>query len=372
MTTELLTTPFHAMHVAAGAKMVPFAGYDMPVSYPLGVLKEHLHARAQAGLFDVSHMGQVIISGADAAQALERLMPVDVAGLAAGRQRYGLLTNDAGGVRDDLMFSNTGEHIYMVVNAACKADDIAHLKANLSGDVTLSEITDRALLALQGPEAEDVLATLLPDVRDMRFMDYRALDLNGHTLWVTRSGYTGMDGFEISVPNDIAEDFAAALLEHAATEWIGLGARDSLRLEAGLCLYGHELSPEISPIEAGLSWAISKSRRTGGDREGGFSGDTRILNEIANGAARARVGLLPQGRAPLRDGTELYAAQDEGSHIGTVTSGGFGPTLGAPISMALIDTNHSAVGTEIFALLRGKWAPVTVAALPFVPATFKR
>lgn len=368
MTTDDLKTPFHAMHTGAGAKMVPFAGYDMPVSYPLGVLKEHQHTRARAGLFDVSHMGQVILSGPDAEQALERLMPVDVAGLAAGRQRYGLLTNDQGGVRDDLMFANTGEHIFMVVNAACKAADIAHLTENLSGDVQVHEVTDRALLALQGPEAEEVLATLVPHVREMRFMDYRELAFEGQTLFVTRSGYTGMDGFEISIPHAVACDVAQALLDHESTQWIGLGARDSLRLEAGLCLYGHELSPQISPIEAGLTWAISKSRRA----DGGFAGDARILDEIAHGAPRTRVGLRPHGRAPLRDGTQIYAAQDEATHIGTVTSGGFGPTVEGPISMALVDSAHRHVGTELYALLRGKWAPVTITALPFVPASFKR
>ncbi|MBT8412243.1 MAG: glycine cleavage system aminomethyltransferase GcvT, partial [Octadecabacter sp.] len=300
--TDLLQTPLYDLHLELGAKMVPFAGYSMPVQYPAGVMKEHLQTREKAGLFDVSHMGQVILRGQDyaaAARAMETLVPVDICGLAEGRQRYGFFTNDGGGIMDDLMLANRGDHLFVVVNAACKTADIAHMVANLDG-ITVTEITDRALLALQGPKAEAVLAALNPAAADMRFMDVATLTLAGVECWVSRSGYTGEDGYEISVPADQAEALARALLAHEDVEPVGLGARDSLRLEGGLCLYGHDIDDTPTPVEGGLIWAIQKVRRTGGDRAGGFPGADVILAQIAEGAPRKRVGLRPEGRAPMR------------------------------------------------------------------------
>lgn len=373
--SDLRVTPLNAFHRELGAKMVPFAGYDMPVQYKLGVMKEHLHCRAEAGLFDVSHMGQVILRHPDgveaAALALESLVPVDVAGLASGRQRYGFFTNEAGGIMDDLMLANRGDHLFVVVNAACKEADIAHMHAHLTG-CEVEEIGDRALLALQGPKAEAVLEALVPGVADMRFMDVAIMASEFGELWISRSGYTGEDGYEISVPESEAEEFARALLSHDAVEPIGLGARDSLRLEAGLCLYGHDIDEETSPVEARLTWAIQKLRRKGGAREGGFPGADRILAELSDGAARHRVGLRPEGRAPMRGGTELYAEAEGGAPIGRVTSGAFGPTIEAPMSMGYVPSDVSAEGTQLFGDVRGKRQPVTVAALPFTPANFKR
>lgn len=363
--------PLNDLHIELGAKMVPFAGYSMPVQYAAGVMKEHLHTRAAAGLFDVSHMGQVILRGEAVAQAFEALVPVDVMGLAEGRQRYGFFTNDAGGILDDLMFANRGDHLFVVVNAACKADDIAHMRAEMPG-VEVSEITDRALLALQGPKAEAVLATLAPEVAEMRFMDVRTVTLCGAECWVSRSGYTGEDGYEISVPEDAAEALARALLDHAEVLPIGLGARDSLRLEGGLCLYGHDIDTTTTPVEAGLQWAIQKVRRTGGARAGGFPGAERILRELTEGAARKRVGLAPQGRAPMREGVALYPSDGATDQIGMITSGAFGPTVQAPVSMGYVPIDMAAVGTIISAELRGKRAPVEVTSLPFTPANFKR
>lgn len=373
--SELLHLPLEELHVALGAKMVPFAGYLMPVQYKLGVMQEHLHTRAAAGLFDVSHMGQVILRGADyaaVAAALEALVPVDIAGLAVNRQRYGFFTNDAGGLADDLMLANRGDHLFMVINAACKDDDIALLQAGLPAEVTLEVLEDRALLALQGPQAEEVLAGLNPAARDMRFMDVADLTLAGADCWVSRSGYTGEDGFEISVPAAQAEALASALLAHEHVQPIGLGARDSLRLEAGLCLYGHDINATTSPIEAGLGWAIQKVRRNGGARAGGFPGAARILSELDQGAGRARVGLLPEGRAPMREGVALFEAAADGDPVGHVTSGGFGPTVGAPVAMGLVARDHAAAGTQLYGEVRGKRLPVTVVKLPFTPANFKR
>lgn len=372
--SDLRQTPLHALHISLGAKMVPFAGYDMPVQYPMGVLQEHLHTRSKAGLFDVSHMGQVRVSGADdasAAAALERLIPVDIVDLAENRQRYGFFTNDAGGIADDLMLANRGDHVFIVVNAACKAADIAYMTAALP-DVTVTEITDRALLALQGPAAEAVLATFDPRAAAMRFMDVATLTLAGAECWVSRSGYTGEDGYEISVPADQAEALAKALLAHEDVAPIGLGARDSLRLEAGLCLYGHDIDDGTNPAEAALGWAIQKVRRTGGARAGGFVGADVILPALAGGATRKRVGLLPQGRAPMREGVPLYASEDDATQIGTITSGGFGPTVGGPIAMGYLPKDHAMIGTTVWGELRGKRLPLTVAALPFTPANFKR
>ncbi|MBB5515662.1 aminomethyltransferase [Rubricella aquisinus] len=368
MATDLKTTPLHALHLRLGAKMVPFAGYDMPVQYPMGVMGEHNHCRTKAGLFDVSHMGQVRITGSNVAARLEALMPVDVAGLPEGRQRYGLLTNDAGGIMDDLMFANRGDHWFVVVNAACKEADIAHLRANLP-DCDVTEL-DRALLALQGPTAEAAMIDAGIDVAAMRFMDIADFDAFGG-LTISRSGYTGEDGFEISVAPDQAEALAEALLAQEAVAPIGLGARDSLRLEAGLCLYGNDIDTGTTPVEAGLTWAMGKARRAGGAREGGFPGAATILNQIAHGADRRRVGLAPEGRAPMRAGTALHAAPD-GPQIGTITSGGFGPTVGAPVSMGYVPTSHAAEGTALYAALRGKFLPVKVASLPFTKPGFKR
>ena len=371
--TELLQLPLNDLHVALGGKLVPFAGHDMPVQYPAGVLKEHLHVRSQAGLFDVSHMGQVILRPKgtlrETALALEALMPVDVLGLAVGRQRYGLFTDAAGGILDDLMVANRGDHLLVVVNAACKADDIAHMSAQVSGACDVIPITERGLLALQGPLAERALVRLVPGVAAMTFMDVAFLDWQGVQLWVSRSGYTGEDGFEISVPVAALRGLAEALLLQPEVMPIGLGARDSLRLEAGLCLYGHDIDRSTSPVEAGLAWAIQKSRRAGGEREGGFPGAGRILHELAAGPSRRRVGLRPEGRAPMREGTRLYAGDQA---VGQITSGGYGPSVGAPVAMGYVTASHADIGATLMADLRGKLLPVTVAALPFHPTTYKR
>lgn len=368
-------TPLNALHRELGARMVPFAGYEMPVQYPLGVLKEHLHCRAKAGLFDVSHMGQVILraSGgyAAVAAAMERLVPVDLLGLGEGRQRYGVFTNEAGGILDDLMIANRGDHMLVVVNAACKAGDIAHMRAGLP-EVAIEEIADRALMALQGPAAEAVLAALVPEVAAMRFMDVGVFDSGFGTLWISRSGYTGEDGYEISVADAQAEALARALLAHEDVEPIGLGARDSLRLEAGLCLYGHDIDSTTTPVEASLSWAIQKVRRAGGARAGGFPGAERILTELRTGAARARVGLRPQGRAPMREGTALFAESEGGDAVGHVTSGGFGPSIEGPMSMGYVPRALATPGTTLYGEVRGKRLAATVAVLPFTPARFKR
>jgi len=373
--SDLNVTPLNALHHELGARMVPFAGYEMPVQYPLGVMKEHLHCRARAGLFDVSHMGQVILRARggypQVARAMEGLVPVDLLDLGTMRQRYGFFTNDDGGILDDLMLANRGDHMFAVVNAACKADDIAHMRANLSG-VEIEEITDRALLALQGPAAEGVLAAMLPGVAQMRFMDVAVLPSDHGELWISRSGYTGEDGYEISVPADQAEPLARALLAHADVEPIGLGARDSLRLEAGLCLYGHDIDTTTSPVEARLAWAIQKVRRAGGARAGGFPGAARILQELTDGAPRARVGLRPEGRAPMREGTPVFAALEGGEAVGHVTSGAFGPTIQGPVSMGYVPRDRATKGTTVYGEVRGRRMAATVVALPFTPANFKR
>ena len=375
--TNLEQTPLHAMHVAAGARMVPFAGYEMPVQYPLGVMREHLHTRQKAGLFDVSHMGQVELHPTDgkletAMRALEALVPVAVLGLKEGRQRYALFTNEEGGILDDLMVANCGDHLFLVVNAACKAADIDHMRRHLGDACDIRIREDRALLALQGPQAEAALAELNPAVADMVFMDVRALTIDGIPALVSRSGYTGEDGFEISVAADEAAALAERLLQNQAVEWIGLGARDSLRLEAGLCLYGNDIDSGTTPIEASLEWAIQKPRRKGGDREGGFPGADLILDQLQNGAPRRRVGLKPEGRAPVRDGVPLFAGAEAGETIGRVTSGGFGPSVDAPVAMGLVPRELSEPGRRLFAEVRGKRLPVTVSPLPFVRQTYKR
>jgi aminomethyltransferase len=377
VSSELEKTPLHALNLSLGARMVPFAGYDMPVQFAPGVLKEHLHTRAAAGLFDVSHMGQVIVrarsgNNADAAQALEKLVPVDVVGLGEGRQRYALFTNDTGGILDDLMIANRGDHFYVVVNAACKQADVAHMQAMIGDTCEVTLADDRALIALQGPRAAAVLAELWADVSSMRFMDVRACDLHDADCIVSRSGYTGEDGFEISIPALLAEAVCRRLLDHPDVMPIGLGARDSLRLEAGLCLYGNDIDTGTTPVEAGLEWAIQKVRRNGGARAGGFPGADIILAQLENGTERRRVGLKPQGRAPVRGGAVLASDPEGEDIVGTVTSGGFGPNVDGPVAMGYVATSASAPGTELYAGVRGKFLPVTVSSLPFVKSNFKR
>ncbi len=373
MPDDLKFTPLFELHAELGAKMVPFAGWSMPVQYPLGVMKEHLFCRENAGLFDVSHMGQVLLSGDGVAAALETLIPQAVIGLKKGRQRYGFFTNDTGGIEDDLMFANRGDHIYMVVNAACVDADIARLRAGLENKgITVTPVADRALIALQGPKAEEALAQLNPDIRDMNFMDVANIELCGATAWVSRSGYTGEDGFEISIPDAHAETLARALLDQDIVAPIGLGARDSLRLEAGLCLYGHDMSGTTTPAEAALGWGIQKIRRSDGARAGGFPGASCVLAELVSGAETCRVGLLPQGRAPMREGVALYETSEADTPIGRITSGGFGPSIGAPVAMGYLPARLSEPDTVVYGDLRGKRLPVTVAPLPFVPARFKR
>ncbi len=372
MPETLARTPLFDLHVRLGARMVPFAGYEMPVQYPLGVLKEHLHARAHAGLFDVSHMGQVELHGADAAAALETLVPVDVIGLPTGKQRYALFTNDEGGILDDLMIFNTGTYLHLVVNAACKAQDIAHLKSKIGARCDVKVRDDLALLALQGPGAEAALKSIASGDVPQTFMQGARVKLAGADCLVTRSGYTGEDGFEISVPTAQCETLASALLAAPNVQPIGLGARDSLRLEAGLCLYGHDLDTTTTPVEAALTWAMQKVRRTGGTRAGGFPGADVILAQLDDPAKvkRKRVGLKPEGRAPIREGVELVDAN--GAKVGIVTSGGFGPTVNAPVIMAFVDTSCAASGTKLNAMLRGMPTPVTVVDMPFAPHRYKR
>ena len=375
--SPLKRTPLHALHLARGGKMVPFAGYEMPVQYAAGVLREHLHTRLHAGLFDVSHMGQIALrpkSGqvADAALALERLVPQDILAVAPGRQRYAQFTNEAGGILDDLMVANFGDHLFLVVNAACKQEDEAHLRAHLSDVCEIDSLADRALIALQGPKAESALAKFCADAGAMKFMDAGPRRVGDFDCFVSRSGYTGEDGFEISVPAEHAEALAAALLDHADVMPIGLGARDSLRLEAGLCLYGHDIDTTTTPVEAALEWSVQKSRRSGGAREGGFPGAEKILTQFAQGASRRRVGLKAEGRAPVREGASLFA--DTASHqpVGEVTSGGFGPSLNAPVAMGYLPSSHAVPGDLVFAELRGRRAPLRIAPMPFVPNTYKR
>lgn len=362
--------------------MVPFAGYTMPLHYATGIMEEHRHVRTQVGLFDVSHMGQVRLyarSGCidDAARALESLVPADILSLAPGRQRYTQFTNATGGILDDLMVIRENNSLLLIVNAACKTADIAHLRAHLDSVCDIQPLETYALLALQGPKAEEVLATLAPSVREMIFMDVRTLILNGVPCVISRAGYTGEDGFEISVPASHAESLARILLAHSHVWFIGLGARDSLRLEGGLCLYGSDIDETTSPVEAALEWSIQKSRRTGGARAGGFLGAETILPQIQNGGdfsqiTRRRVGIRPEGRAPIRHGALLYADSTLQTQIGVITSGGFGPTLNAPVAMGYVPPSHAAIGTPLFTELRGRSIACTVSALPFVPAGFRR
>jgi aminomethyltransferase len=375
--SPLKRTPLHALHLASGGKMVPFAGYDMPVQFATGVLREHLHTRSSAGLFDVSHMGQIALrpkSGKveDAARALERLVPQDIVSIAPGRQRYAQFTSGAGGILDDLMVANFCDHLLLVVNAACKGDDEAHLRAGLSDVCVIEPLPDRALIALQGPKAESVLARLCADAPAMRFMDAGPRPVDGIDCFVSRSGYTGEDGFEISVPAEQAERLAKVLLASPEVLPIGLGARDSLRLEAGLCLYGHDIDATTTPIEAALEWSIQKSRRKAGARAGGFPGADLILSQLEEGAPRRRVGLRPEGRAPVREGAPLFADAASLEQIGAVTSGGFGPSINAPVAMGYLPTARAAPDGLVFAEVRGQRLPLRVTPMPFVPNTYKR
>jgi aminomethyltransferase len=375
--TTLNRTPLYDLHVALGGKMVPFAGYEMPVQYAPGVLREHLHTRKSAGLFDVSHMGQIALrakSGRveDAATALERLVPQDVLALAPGRQRYAQFTNDAGGLLDDLMVANFGDHLFLVVNAACKTADEAHLREHLSDTCVIEPLANRALIALQGPGAESVLTKFCAEAPSMRFMDAGPHRVAGYDCFVSRSGYTGEDGFEVSVPEEHVADLAKQLLADDNVLPIGLGARDSLRLEAGLCLYGHDIDPTTTPVEAALEWSVQKSRRKSGVRAGGFPGADLILAQFEGGAARRRVGLRPEGRAPVREGAPLFADATSTEQVGTVTSGGFGPSLNAPVAMGYLRTALAAVGTQVFAEVRSQRLPCLVSTTPFVPNTYKR
>ena len=372
---DMKQTPLYDLHVELGAKMVPFAGYAMPVQYPLGVMKEHQHTREAAGLFDVSHMGQVILSGESwdhVARSFEALVPQDVLGLEDGRQRYGFFTNEAGGIEDDLMFARRGETLFVVVNAACKDADIAQMRAALEPEIQVTAIADRALIALQGPKAGAVIAGMDAAADGMAFMDVADLTLGGIAVWASRSGYTGEDGFEISVADEDVQRLTRALLAQDDVEAIGLGARDSLRLEAGLCLFGTDMDSGLNPVEASLNWAIQKVRRTGGDRAGGFPGAGVVLAALTDGVGRKRVGLQPEGRAPMRQGVPLFAAAEGGEQIGFVTSGGFGPSVGAPIAMGIVADSLKTVGNQLWGEVRGKRMALTVAKLPFVAANFKR
>ena len=373
-TPSLLKTPLHALHVSRGARMVGFAGYDMPIQYSDGILAEHLHTRSAVGLFDVSHMGQGFLVGPDheaTAAALEKLVPADILNLEPGRQRYTQFLDETGGILDDLMVTRSLDPaedgaLMLIVNAACKEQDFAHLEANLPPNVKLVRAPHRALLALQGPKAAEILARHCDDAADMPFMGARTTKYDGIVCHISRSGYTGEDGFEISVRADKVDRIARSLLRDAGVKLIGLGARDSLRLEAGLCLYGHDIDRTTSPVEAALTWSIQKRRR----QEGGFPGAARIQREIAEGAARVRVGILPEGRQPARDGTEITTP--EGVKIGVITSGGFGPSLNGPLAMGYVERAHVAIGTAVCLLVRGKALPATISAMPFWPHHYYR
>jgi aminomethyltransferase len=370
--TALLQTPLNALHLELGARMVPFAGYSMPVQYPAGLMAEHHHTRNAAGLFDVSHMGQLTLSGPGAAAAFESLMPVDVIGLGVNKQRYGLLLTDEGGIIDDLMFVNRGSDIFVIVNGACKHGDLAHIQTRIGGHCTINPQFDRALLALQGPQAVTALQRLLPGVEQLVFMTGMAASWNGADLFVTRSGYTGEDGFEISLPAASAEAFARALLAQPEVKPVGLGARNSLRLEAGLCLYGNDIDTTTTPVEAALNWAMQKVRRTGGERAGGFPGAARVLAQLdgAETLTRKRVGLIALERVPVREHVELQTL--DGAKIGEVTSGLLGPTADKPVAIGYVTPAFATTGSRINAIVRGKAVPMEVAPMPFVPNRYFR
>ncbi len=371
--TELLTTPLNALHIELGARMVPFAGYSMPVQYKSGLMAEHQHTRQAAGLFDVSHMGQLKLIGADAAAALESLMPVDVQGLAEGKQRYGLLLNDEGGVIDDLMFFNQGNDTwFLIVNGACKLTDIAHIETHIGNRCQIVTLPTQGLLALQGPQAVTALSRLVPGVEKLVFMSGGSFAWNGAELFITRSGYTGEDGFEISLPGEHTEALARALLAQPEVKPIGLGARNSLRLEAGLCLYGNDIDSTTTPPEAALNWAIQKVRRSGGERAGGFPGAAKVLAQIDNPASltKKRVGLIAKERVPVREPAVLENL--DGQHVGHVTSGLLSPTLNQPIALAYVQPEYAQPGTEVFAMVRGKPVAMVVSPTPFLPPRYHR
>ncbi len=362
----LAITPLNALHRELGGKLVPFAGYEMPVQYPAGILKEHTHTRTKAGLFDVSHMGQVRLRGTGVAAALEALVPGDIQGVALERIRYTLLLNAKGGILDDLMVTNAGDHLFLVINAGCKHTDIAHLRRELPAGITVEYLDDRALLALQGPAAAAVLARFIPSAAKMPFMSYAETKFLGLSVLVTRSGYTGEDGYEISVANTEADELARLLLAEPEVDPVGLGARDSLRLEAGLCLYGHEIDETTTPVEANLAWTLGKRRRA----EGGFPGYDIIKEQLDKGVSRRRVGIRPDGKAPARDGTQIV--DSNGRVIGVITSGGFGPTVNGPVAMGYVETAFAAPGTPLTLLVRGKAHPARISELPFVKQNYFR
>ena len=371
MSEDLAKTPLHDLHIELGAKMVPFAGFSMPVQYANGVMKEHLQTRANAGLFDVSHMGQARIKGTGATNALEGLVPIDLESLNINSQVYAVFTNDNGGILDDLIITRWGEdEFFLVFNAACKEQDLAHLRANISTPITIEVLDDRALLALQGPRAKDVMSQLAPAANSLVFMTGCNALIENADCYITRSGYTGEDGFEISCPAAKAEAISRTLLSFAEVEPIGLGARDSLRLEAGLCLYGHDMNVDTTPVEASLQWSISKSRRAEGEKAGGFPGADIIFEQMSIKTSRRRVGLAPAGKAPIREGVELV--NEEGKVIGQVTSGGFGPSVGKPVAMGYVDIDYASVDTQLNALVRGKTLAVNVSKLPFVQQRYFR
>jgi aminomethyltransferase len=366
----LARTPLYRLHLELGARMVPFAGYEMPVQYPTGIIKEHLHTRSGAGLFDVSHMGQVRLAGAARAKALESLVPVDVIDLGVDRQRYAVFTNDAGCILDDLMIANFGDHLLLIVNAACKREDVVHLRTGLRDRCEVEELADRALLALQGPSAGAVLARLAPETEAMVFMSVTRVRLVGASCQVSRSGYTGEDGFEISVPAESAEALARLLLAQPEVMPIGLGPPPPPRLEAGLCLYGQDIDTTTTPVEAGLAWALSKVRRADGARPGGYPGAAKVMQQLVEGVSSKRVGLKPTGRVPVRAGTELVDAT--GKRIGRVTSGGFGPSVGASVAMGYVEAQFATAGMELQAIVRGQPVATTVVPTPFVQTRYKR
>jgi len=366
----LLTTPLHALHRELGAKMVPFAGYDMPVSYPAGILAEHRACRESAVLFDVSHMGQLRLEGDDAAAALETLVPVDIAGLASGKQRYALFMNEAGGILDDLMVTRRNDHLFLIVNAACKAADTARMQAAIGHRCKVVPMPHHALLALQGPKAATVMARLAPSLAALTFMSGAEAAIAGIEVFATRSGYTGEDGFEISVADGDAEALARAMLAETEVLPAGLGARDTLRLEAGLCLYGHDIDTMTTPVEAALTWAIQKVRRPGGERAGGYTGAAVIEAQLAAGAVTKRVGLVGLERMPVREGAAIV--DEHGATIGRVTSGTLGPTVGTPVAMAYVPVALAVPGTLLHADVRGKRQPMRVSPLPFAPHRYFR
>ncbi len=365
--SDELKTPLYDLHRKLGAKMVPFAGYNMPVQYPLGVLAEHLHTRKAAGLFDVSHMGQVVLTGTGADKWLETLVPGNIIDLKVNRTRYTMFTNEQGGILDDLMITKRENDIFLVVNAACKTQDIAHMRANLPNGIELTELNDRALIALQGPKAAEVLARFVKGADEMAFMEFKIATIMGAECFITRAGYTGEDGHEISIPNDKAEEIAKALLAEIEVEAIGLGARDSLRLEVGLCLYGHDITQNTTPAEGALMWSVGKRRR----EEGGFPGANIIMSQFKSGSiTKKRVGILPSGKTPAREHTKIMDAS--GNKIGEITSGGFGPTFGAPVAMGYVKPEFAENGTEVFLAVRKKLIPAKIAATPFVPQNYYR